>query len=145
MNITTEPTKIDVWRESIGRSVQVDAVYVIVDGERIIPAMRKREAMRYINRLRGLKMKPNPAAKPKTARGGWLMHCKAGDSFVVMSTTDKLGQDERNAIVECNRRGVRVTTERVVILHGTMANPIASPAVIVTVIATSDSLVAKGS
>jgi hypothetical protein len=76
--------------------------------------------------------------KPRTARSGWLIHCKPGDSFTLESSPEKIAQDVTNAIVDCRRRGVHVTSERVAIIHGSMANPSIIPAVVITVVSTGN-------
>lgn len=57
MKITTEPTRIEVWRNATrkkkGHYAWVSGVYVIVDGQKHYPPMRIREAKRYIAELKG--------------------------------------------------------------------------------------------
>ena len=76
--------------------------------------------------------------KPRSARGGWLLHCKPSDSFVVASSPDKISQDERNAITDCKRAGVFVTSERIAILRGPFSAPSIQCAVILTVVSTGN-------
>lgn len=51
MTVTLEPTRVEVWRRNRGKvaqSVWVAAVFVVVDGRKLYPPMRVREARKYV-------------------------------------------------------------------------------------------------
>ncbi len=74
--------------------------------------------------------KPGVKTGPRRPYPLWLAHAAPGDTFVHIAP----GPTDSEAISIAFRSGKRVTTERVVVLRGSMATPTATPAVIVTMV-----------